>query len=146
MFLCGEKEGRKPMMLTCSDAAEEDVKRNIWRSSEGRRSGGRRKLQASKSRRGKISRPSRGVCPEVRLYLSTVAWEGQEGRAFCPRSRCPGSSYWGWTSLTWRTFQTHREDRMSLPDRQNGIFCAFLKNHLKGNVKFRSSFFVVFSL
>lgn len=67
----------------------------------------------------------RGVRPDVTLYLSTVAWEGREGRAFCPRSRCRGSSYWGWASLTWRTFQTHREDTISLPDRQNGIFLLF---------------------
>lgn len=82
------------------------------------------KAPGVKSRRGNLVASAVGEFV-VTLYLSTVAWEGQEGRAFCPRSRCRGSSYWGWASLMWRTFQTHREDRISLPDSQNGIVVLF---------------------
>lgn len=129
MFLCGENERReannanvKPRSRKKFTVEEhlEDLRWEKKQREELEKAPGVKKLERKISCIGR-----RGVRPDTTLYLSTVAWEGQEGRAFCPQSRCRGSSYWGWVSLIWRTFQTHREDRRSLSDRQSGIFVFF---------------------
>lgn len=70
-----------------------------------------------KRRRGKLVAwvGHRAAGGDGMFYLSGAAGEAPEGRAACPQSHCRGSSCWGWPSLTWRTFQTQREDTISLP-------------------------------
>lgn len=83
-----------------------------------------------KSRRGNLVSPVShgGAGRGGAFYLHREAGGAPEGRAVCPQGRCRGSSYWGWLSLTWRTFQTQREDTISL-------------SALKGDGKFSSVFF-----
>ena len=113
-ILYGTYEGKKWQMLTRSKAAG-----NIY---SGGASGGPQMEEKEaeeaprvKSWRGKLvaSVGHRGSGRDGTFYLSRAAGEAPEGRALCPQSHCRGSSYWGWPSLTWRTFQTQREDTIS---------------------------------
>lgn len=92
--------------------------RNIWRSSDGRKKKQREEAEKApgvkKSERkiSSVGRPSMGEGGG--LYLGRAGAGAPEGRALCPRGRCPGSSCWGRSSLMENTPNTS-ENTISCP-------------------------------
>lgn len=75
----------------------------------GRVGGGGEGTRCQKSERKISAILHQGIRRDRTVYLSTVAWEVQEGIAICQQSQrrmehplwhCQGSSYWVWVSLS----------------------------------------------